>query len=363
MADFGITAYRADGSVALDGSNKAGVFVGLLVAPNGAAGSKVYNDVPTGALYYLVASSAGKHVITVGSDGAGRAKITWTLDSQSSLAVSGDTVLMVFAKRVTPASDFGAVITADNGDTLADYTYPVPQYLTTLASPTFYGAAVIGAAGMLRIFSFPVPAIRSNTNRLTLMHLPDSSANDIWYACDAFIPANSSQQYLFVYMVCANGLSAPYNVPTLHLFSIDGPVSGGSSYGVQCFGAGGNLVFDSSAENISIKDYASVVPSGKNTAAVSYDLATPSLAGVAAPFFEQRWFDKQDGTAERERYVGFVQRKGATLSYQIKLVEGTVGGGNYPTFSSFFNQKGNVGGGGLMVADISQLSPALIPLS
>jgi hypothetical protein len=351
---FGIETYRADGSVAMNGSNKAGIFIEVLSISG--TGSKTYSSIPAGYLYYLVASSTGTHIITVTNDGAGNAKISWAINSQA--VIQTTTYVQIFARKVTPSGTYGVSITGDSGDSLIDYTYPVPQYVATLTNPQAVAQGnvsyVTGPAGFVFKKAYTVPTTRNNTNRIALLYLPDSTSDDAWYACSGFLSANpSGGENVYVYCVSQ---TSQHKVPTVHLFSLDGPISGGGTFGIQLFGATGTLIYDSSAENVSVKDVATVETNGNNGAAVSYALALPTTTGVAAPFYEATWSAVSPAGYINERYLGVFQRKGSTIYYQIKLIDGAVNGRNDANATQYA-QSGNEQGGGMMVVDVAQLSP------
>lgn len=353
MAEFGIETYRPNGSVAITGANKAGIFIEVLRLPYGNASNKVYPDIPAGSLYYLLAWGTDSHRITVDSDGAGRARVTWI----GSGGVSwNDTYLLIFARNVTHSDSFGAVIQASNGDLLADLTYPVPRYLFKMTTTSVSAIPSVSARHLYKI-GYTLPSnMETATNKLILFQIPDSTTDDSWWSCESFIPAGSSFPLgttIPAITMYAWGPSQLQYIPTVYVYALDGGVpSSGSSYGVQLYSRSGSLVFDSGNENICVKEIASIYPNDNGGAPVSYNLSNiPTNCAIAAPFFDYDYYNYPHDTVER--YLGMVQRKGQKLSYQNMLVQGTVGAGANATYLSI---EGNIRGGGAILMDNSQLT-------
>lgn len=364
MADFGIQTFRANGSVAIDSSNKAGVFIESLLLVGNESGGKVYPDIPAGYLYYVLIWSDQPHTIAVGNDSSGQAKISW---SASAFATKYDTTrIAVFARRLNTAGSFGANLLNSDGDYLADLNYPVPQYLSTLSPyDLISGSSVLtnynnGSTGRLeeRVYSGSNYGDAGNT--LFVMNLPDSTDDDAWYA---FNPFSGPYKRNAMYVYHPQG-PMPTKLPSIHCFSLKDPVSAGGSFGIQCFSAGGALTYDSSAENISIKGIATLPIIGKDQYGFqnpqSFTVAAPATCGIVAPFYREKWFtdaDNENNTVV-EYWLSLYQRKGNTFKYMILLAQGTPNSGQFQ--GKHLYREGSYNGGGVIIADIAQLTPAPI---
>jgi hypothetical protein len=350
MADFGFQFLRQNTSVAIDSSNKAGVYLETLTLVGNQSGSKVYTDVPAGALYYIVSASDEAHTITVGNDGTGQAKISWVNSGFGTEYQT--TTVAIFARRISSYDVSAALLTAA-GDYLADLNYPVPQFRTTISSNGQRNPR-IAFDGQLYEATYP----GSNydvTGTMFMLNLPDSTDDDLWYA---FNPYSGAYKELKVYVYSPRGVGL-MKLPSVHSFSLKNPVGAGVGIGMQCFTKGLALTYDSSAENLAIKDVTTIVPNGSDARfpnPVSYTLALPITCGVVAPFYKLKFFNdhnNEDGSIT-EYYLSLYQRKGNTFNYMIKLVAGSIGGSSS---SPYAIKEGTPKGGGGIFADISQLNP------
>lgn len=370
MSDFGIQTYRPNGSVSIDSSNKAGVFLESMVLAHGASGSKVYPDVPAGYLYHVVVDTRATqftqeiHVITVGDDGTGQAKISWTGIQYDG---SSTTTVLVFARRTNAVGgSFGAAILSANGDYLADLKYSVPQFNGVSKSVLFQER--VQNPHITKGVMYRCRYAGENlgvSNKLFFLNLPDSSVHDLWYALS---PYDGINKVPTVYVHSPAGIhpNGTYNIPwpSMHEFDLGAPVSAGSSFGLQCFNASSALTYDSSAENLTLKEVVTVVTPPRQT--YSWDEATvveipisfSGEWGVSAPFFSAQYFNDFDNmdSSTVEYWLSLYQRKGNTLRYKVMLMRGTKD--DFINNATYGRSTGTPKGGGILVADISQLNPA-----
>lgn len=349
MSDFGIQIFRANGSVAIDSTNKAGVYIETLSLVGNNSGSKVYSAIPAGYLYHILTNCNGKaHTISIGDDGTGQAKITWTANSIATSSMT--TTVVIFARRIN-SSGFGAQILNANGDYLADLNYPVPQFHDTTSSDGTR-SYITAIGGVLYESTYP-----GNGGSMMLMNLPDSTTDNLWYAFTPYYEAYNNRK---VYIYSPGGYASTLKLPSLHNFSLANPTSAGSSFGMQCFNASGALTYDSSNENIAIKDTTSVTLNAKtySPTPASYTLSLPTTCGFIAPFYIEKWFNdvNNENGSIVEYWLSLYQRKGNTFYSQLKLVAGTQDMGK--STATYLIQEGTPYGGGGIFADISQVSPA-----
>lgn len=376
MADFGIQTFRPNGSVAIDSTNKAGVFIESLTFAPGETGSKVYPDIPAGYMYHLVVKTKSNqygpeaHAVTVGDDGTGQAKLSWTGYVNNGTV---STTVLVFARRTNAVSgSFGATILNADGDYLADLKYPVPQFngVSKTIDPTqrIGNPWVHGGSGTSNGYLYKCRYPGSNydvKDKLFFLYLPDSSDTDLWYALS---PYDGAYQIPTLYIYSPNGANpggAPYLPwPSMHQFTLGSTMSAGSSFGLQYFDAGGALTYDSSAENIAIKETSAITTMAlqenywDSSATVQIPISFSGQWGVLAPFFRAQYASDYDNfdSSTVEYWLSLYQRRGNTLYYKVLLVQGIKGTSQYN--ATVGEGDGTPRGGGVIIADISQLSPA-----
>lgn len=373
---FGSETYRPNGSLAMNGANKAGIFIEAVTLWYGAkeSGSKIFNNIPTGAMFIVIAQAGGQYTPSIGSDGAGHAKLIWTYTpgGGSFLDNTSDTTFLVFAKRVNNTEQFGVSSINDEGDQLYDINFPVPQYAGSVQPGAVASDSSYSQDGIYqRNTHTAIINVRPNTNRLIMVNLPDAATgDDTWYSCIPFLAAgartyvNGNFSYdIPVDITILRRKGQPYQVPTLHVFSLDGPVSGGAAYGEQIFRANGSLMYDSSAENITIRDQQSFTYPGRGQAIAAMSLNMPARPGVVIPYLRQLIYhsmptDINGNGGYYAVWVGMVQRRGNQLRYGMlktehRLVYGSGG-------INFDSQSGVPSGGAVMVVDLAQLSPSSV---
>jgi hypothetical protein len=360
MAGFGIETLRSNGTVMMDGSNKAGIFIEAFSIPGGSSsGSQVYMQIPAGSMFVMAAGSegspTGNHSYIIGDDGLGHAKLSWTLNS-GGYSSNGATKLLIFAKKVTNTDTFGVVTLNDEGDTLMDYTYPVPQYVATL-QPAARGIRRYDCAdGVTEANEHEVVLdLRTSSNRIVMLNLPDGLDSRIWFSCTSFVPANVGSVTLVLTVIRPYGV--PYVVPTLHVFALDGPVSGGGTFGIQYIKSDGSLVYDSSAENISVKDLQEV---SYLQGDVTLTMTLPTVAGICIPYCLRYQDVPYNSNAPLSSgftriYLGIARRRGSQIDFQLRWV-------NAPAYYGSFGGQTQYGPGqGFTLAvDISQQNPATV---
>lgn len=355
MSDFGIQIFRANGSVAIDSTNKAGVYIETLSLVGNNSGSKVYTAIPAGYMYHILSNCNGyAHTISIGDDGAGHAKITWTASIYATQYMT--TTVVIFARRIN-SSGFGAQILNASGDYLADLNYPVPQFHDTTAYNTTNGSVNPRLSvndGFLYESTYP-----GNGSTMMLMNLPDSTNDNLWYS---FYPYSGAYNNRKVFVFSPGGIPQYLKLPSLHNFTLSNPTSAGSSFGMQCFDASGALTYDSSNENIVIKDTTTITLNPKTNSTIyppaSYTLSLPTTCGFIAPFYREKWYNDPnniDGSIV-EYWLTLYQRKGNTFYSQLKLMAGYQGAGQ--STASYLIMEGTQNGGGAIFADISQVNPA-----
>lgn len=356
MDNLGIEIFRPNGSVILDRTNKAGVYVETLTMPGAGEGSKVYPDIPAGCLYFVGLKGSNAHIITVGNDVTGQAKISWAYNPARS--ASENTVVIIFARRVNNARSLTAAVLNTDGDCLFDLSYPSPQFYGTISPMNSGGEPLLVPSGALLYERYYTnTGLNGGDNRILLMNLPDSTSDDLWYAFDPYATANNNAK---VYVYSPRGYGPVIRLPSIHSYALSAPTSSGKIPNLQCFNGSGALTYDAYSENVVIKDTATIVPVGGgginpgdiNTNLVTLNMNFPSVCGVIAPFYRAKYFTD---TEIKEYYLSLWQRKGNVLNYQIKLVQGVKGGRQSAIYSE---SAGGSGGGGVIVADISQVNPA-----
>jgi hypothetical protein len=303
-------------------------------------------------MYHVLINCKGQaHTIVVGNDGAGQAKLTWTASIYGTQFMT--TTVAVFARRIN-SSGFGAQLLNADGDYLADLNYPVPQFQSTISyssSNSQLGNRLNATGGTFYEITYS-----GNDGSMVLLNLPDSTSDGLWYAFNPYSGATNARK---LYIFNPGGIPQNLRLPSMHNFNLGYPTSAGSSFGMQCFTANGTLTYDSSNENIAIKDTTLITLNAKTNSPTpaSYTLALPTTCGFIAPFFKEKFynnFDDPDGSIV-EYWMTLYQRKGNTFYSQLRLIAGTQDAGAQATY---LIREGTPYGGGGIFADISQLNPA-----
>jgi hypothetical protein len=376
---YGIETYRPNGSVAMNGANKAGIFVKAITLWYGtqAGGSEVFNDIPAGSMFVVIAQAGGQYTPIVGDDGLGHAKLSWTYSPYGSgyFNNTSDTTFLVFARRVTQSSSYGILINNDDGDQLMDYTYPVPQYAGSVQPNAQATASYYSTDDMYQYNEHTAYInLRPGTNRLIMVNLPDSTQNDVWYSCRPFLKSGDSvymgdgtySTNVPVTLSILRRKGQPYQVPTLHVFSLDGPISGGGSYGLQYFKSDGSLVYDSSAENITIRDQKPLTYPSEWDAAQSMAINAPAQAGIVIPYLARSKYeaygqnDINGNSGFYRNWLGMVQRRGNALFYQMKDTSHRLVYDPNRQGLNFDSQFGVPAGNSMMLVDLAQLGPSSV---
>lgn len=343
---YAFETYRSDGSTVINGSSGACIFLGLYTIPGtSASGYASFPQAPAGSIYCFNANAGSHDFDTVSPGGDPYARINWTQRAGQTQA----TTLIVFAKKTNNADTFGLLLLNDAGDTLVDSSHPVPQYAGYI-QPTVDATSTYQCPDGLRANVHNVPMnIRPGTNRIVLLKMPDSGTDDIWYSCDSFISSSvTSTVSLNVTVYAPAGVA--YQVPTMHIFSIDGPVNAGGDYALHVMLADQTLVYDSSAENISVRDATAVTyPAVGSTA--TYSLALPVNPGVSIPYFYQH-VRHIDGSADV--YTSVAKRVGTQMTFKsLHVVHHNIDAAGNTSF-----QLGASANSYCVVVDLSQLGGA-----
>lgn len=338
---FVFETYRQDTSVNMSGLSKSGVFLGVLDIPaNSNSGSAAYPASEIGALY-CVNVDAGAHDFATGVDASGYPCVSWTRRA----ANAAPTRLHVFSRRVVPPVGYSLMLTNDAGETLADYNYPVPQFVGTLQPAAQAAESYLCPNGMRGNRHDTGSAnFRPGTNRVAMINLPDSGTQDIWYCCNSLISGSSPFQ-ISVTVFAPSGVA--YQVPTVHIFALDGPVIGTDGVGIKLFLPNTDLVYDSAAENMSVVDSTIVnYPDANST--VTYTLGLPTKAGIIIPYFY-----RYDG---RDRYISAVKRVGNQLTFKTLYVKQLP-----PAPIAFANyQEGASSNGYCLVVDVAPIGASSV---
>lgn len=381
---YGIEFFKPNGAKVLDGFSKAGMFIKVitLLYNGGSSGSEVFTQVPSGFLYISINGPGSAYEVTVDSDGLGNARVNWTYSAGGQTgygASTGPTHIIVFARKIANSNGYGAQIFNNSGEQLIDYNYPVPQYAGTVqpsSTPTLPSFTTewdnhpTGVA-YRRTEHKVMVNISPTTHRIITVNVPDSTTNDHWYSVSpSFIPAHATEYRdganttnIEVTLTILHPVDKPYIVPTLHIFSLGGPIVGGGAYALQCFNSVGTLVYDSSANNVTITDQKLLDYSHSNENFNSMPLEMPSVTGLAIPYRELRfyeYFDQPDVNGNEGRpgyWLGAVQRRGGTLHYAYHKYY-------YPARPASvwgqWSRTGTPSGTTIIAVDISQYSPATI---
>lgn len=283
-----------------------GVFIELLtIDSTSTSGSKSYPMIPAGELRLFNVDTPG-HSVTVDYDGSGYARVNWSGGG----GFNQSTTVMIFAQALNEVNTYGATVRSSAGKVLLDYSYPVPQFKGTL-TPSSQAAVTVQCPEGMRMHAHSFATnVGAGTNRIILLHAPDNGAN-VWYSYTSFLDADYSQVTLNIF--APNDTA--YVVPTLHVFSLDGIVSAGSSHGLQLSRPDTSLVYDSSAENLTAHSLLPVIypPPGSVN---SYIDSTPILAGILAPYYENTTHTAVSGGWTKDRYVSGVRRSGNQFQFK-----------------------------------------------
>jgi hypothetical protein len=350
---FGFEVMRANGSIMTNGLSKGGVLIDVLTCPAGTTGSKSYPRSHMAGLSYYFAR-AGAHLISladqVGGDGTvqGTVKWAWTASGWQQ-----DTVLLVFAKRLDSADTFGIQLTNDAGDILVDPLYPAPQFAGTVQLGTNATMSYMTPDGYKANVHSVTVNMRAGADKMILMNLPDSGANDTWYQLRKEYALASESSALVEVVVYTK--AASYQLPSLHFYAVNSPISSGSAFTVSVRTPSQQITYDAAAEGFSGVAELQMTYVGYSYT-TTYSLPAGYTCGVSVPFYRQQ-ATTANGTAYDESvYVGVGRRVGTQLTLGVMLdARRTVASSSAAVYTA--------GGTQLRyspVADISQLSPTTI---
>lgn len=346
----GITTYRLDGSILLDGLTKGGVLVDVLKCPAGTSGSKSYPRTQAAGLHYFVARQGG-HKITLQNQG-GTTGIEGAVKWETGIQNPGqfDTYLYVFARSLATVDSYGLSTVNDLGEILVDPGFPVPQ---------FVGSVNLSSTGRLKYTTYDnytahVHAtaafnLRPGADKIILMAMPDSGTDDTWYCLrkDSVLSSEGS----VVVEVVVYTKAADYQLPTLHVYAVNSLQDSGNPYGMKLYNAQQQLTFDSSAEGMSIKDQIQAIrPDYGSTN--TYTLAVSNLPGVTIPYYNRsKLVNAGNGVWNTERYIGVAKKVGSQYTL------GVVYDARIPSYSSSGDTASYGGSGDILflpVVDVSR---------
>jgi hypothetical protein len=316
---YGFETYRTDTSKNQDGLTKAGVFIERFdIAYQSNSGSKSYPMIPAGGLKFFNVNSPG-HTITVDSDGSGYARINWSGGG----SYNNGSSLLIFAQTLNEVNPYGMTIRNDAGQVIADYSYPVPQFRGTITPPANSSNSALAPDGFTIHTHTFTSSLGAGTDRLILINLPDNGSNT-WYMYDkSFVSSDITGAYEVRFVVYAPNNTA-YVVPTFHVYSLNGTVSQGLSYGIQLTRPDTSLVYDSSAENMTAADLLSVSYPAFGGTNNQYPTNMPTHAAVLVPYYYYVTHTATTGGFTRDRFFSVVKRASAGHLQFIMLRQDSV---------------------------------------
>lgn len=351
---YAFATFRPNGSSAIDAGSNTGVFIEMLFIPGSStSGSKTYPTVPAGYLY-CVNVAGGSHDFSIDNDpSTGKARLNWELRSYG----TDDTRLMVFAYKIDNVDQYAMELLNAKGGTLVDYFYPVPQYVGSI-QPGVNATSAFATPTNLKgnVHTTPVVNFRPGTNRLVLLNIPDSGSADIWYTCDCFVPASNTSGFSLTVTVFAPA-GVAYQVPTMHVFSLENPQASTDGYKIVTSKADSSLVYDSGMENMYVKDSAIVDFPFFQENTVTYTFNMPSVAGICIPYFTSKSF----GPSEDTTGVATVKRVGNQLTFRTTLVTKTVYNPPRASYIGHGEFVGSATNSLCLLSDVSQLSASSSP--
>lgn len=306
---FGFESYRTDGSVITNDSSQTGVYIESINIPSTdtTGGSKVYSMIPGGYLKYYNQGAPG-HAITVDTDpGTGNARLNWSGGG----SFGRDTSISIFAKKLNTTGSYGISIQDGSGNVLADYVYPVPQYIgvyTLNPTAAYNETCPDGRMCYTHQGSYGNgngAGQRPGSNVMLLINLPDNTS-DVWYS---YISSSQLAQTYTIELKVFAPSGVNYVLPTMHLYAINGPVSAGTGWGVQLIDPSAKLVYDSSAENMKATDTIPVSYPDYGTTN-TYNASTPTYSGVLIPYYYYPHTFAVSGGFQKDIYRGVMRRQG-----------------------------------------------------
>lgn len=316
---YGITTYRANGSVMMDGLVRGGVLVGVMRIPAGAgSGSQKFPRTSSNKLSFVYARDGG-HQITLGPDSIGTSGgFEGTIYWQTGIEFPGfdETVLYVFCTGVAVTDSFGLMTVNDFGETLVDPGFPLPQFVETALLSTSAALKYNTPDGYTaHVHRTAVINPRPAADKLVLMAMPDVGANDTWYALkkDYILAGEGSVQIEVVVYTQA----ASYQLPSLHVYAVNSLEASSDTFGLRLFDNLSRITFDSGVESMVTREQLQVsMPSaGGNTA--TYSLPSVSMPGVTVPYYYESKFVAVGNNWINEKWVGVGKRVGSQYTVWV----------------------------------------------
>jgi hypothetical protein len=350
---FGYEVMRPNGSIMTNGLSKGGVLLDVLVCPAGSSGTAYYPSTRSANLSIYTAR-AGAHTISggdkVGPNGDINGTISWAW------SISGwqqDTVLYVFGKKIDTLDLFGLQLTNDNGDVLADPLYPAPQFAGTVQLGANATLSYMTPDGYTASVHSVTVNLRPGADKLILMNLPDSGTGDTWYQLRREYILASEGSVLVEVVVYTK--AASYQLPSLHVYAVNNPVSSGALFTLQALTPSQQVTYDASIEGLSTVGELQMSYTGYGYT-TSYSLPAGYTLGMSVPFYREQATTVNGALYVESVYIGVGKRVGTQLTLGVLLDDRkSVSSSSKPTY---------VAGGSLgrytMLADVSQLSPSNI---
>lgn len=275
---YGIETYRQDASVLLNGLTVGGVLVDVLRCPATSNGSVDYPNTQAANLNLVFMKTTDSHAITVSTINTVNgqaARISWSYKLD---VIQSDTIIFVFNKVPSAGDLYGVHLVNDAGEVLADQGYPSPQYAGKVSpNTTAYRGFVTADGYTANVHSYGAINMRPGADQLLVLATPYTGSGDTWYTLNRNYILSSEGSVtieLTVYTKAQN-----YQVPTLHLFALNKPVSSGDVYGFRLYTQSQALTFDAASENMgNVQDLTVVVPAYGSTR--NYDLAINNMPGI-----------------------------------------------------------------------------------
>lgn len=345
---YGLVTYRADRSTIIDGLTKGGVLRDIIFIPKMTQGNKTYADMSSvGNLTWMIVRGGGPDISA--DLNAGMVRLSWAYNLTTP---QSDTTIFVFASNTIGQDQYGAIITNDAGESLADQGYPSPQHVGNQALNTTPDMAYQTPDGYTAVVhSTPVADLRAGANKIVLLALPDVGSNDTWYCLkkDFILRSEGATSVSIVVYTKA----AMYNLPSVHIYALDQPIASGDGYALRLYDATNQLTFDSSSECLSGR---AVITAGYpiyGQSTRSYPLGAMVTPGISIPYYQ---FSQQvsSDTTKVNRYIGVMKRVGAQLTSNTILDMQVASTSNAANDASL---SGSSEGRYCTTADVSALSP------
>jgi hypothetical protein len=331
MPNYGINVLRSDGVAIASQSMPGGrIFLQKIdraVETAGTVTAYTYSLVPGGTYLRVVQVGRGAHSWATGTDGSGNATLTLTANAND--GSQPNTTLYVFATKTTEPN-YGILMVNDAGERTVSSVYPCAEFLgkfTFSSTPDLSSniAAIGGSAYTEYTHYSTASTLGSGRERLVLWSLP-STANDVWFVGDNFIPATVTTSY----QLAAKIYRAPatsWTMPEAFVFALTGMSASSGNYGMRVYNASGGLMFDAGLSHMIVKGYETTLgyPS-TGTSTITASSFTGITPAISIPDYEV-WQGAPNGTSTSlvSDWRGVVRRNGTTLYGKRVCLESATG--------------------------------------